>query len=382
MNRLGQALRSGIRVKYLIRLITTTGLVVLTGMPITTATAEPVPLLRESSPGGCPYVNRDTAPQRIEELRARLEERSKAIDKTKRMLPGMQAGTRDAWTRAERIMSDAPSNLITSFASDYAKTMSSIKGRIRAMQNSGTSKEKIELWLKAMKGLEDAGSFLNKAPASYKAGHQFGLDHQAEMSNLQQEIVRTNDLFVNSGLAEELGGEFAGKIGGPLGKLAFNAGVTSVDLIVATEEAFIEAAAAQRVQSAIDAMEWAYSRDESEMLRLEALLAENCKLPEEQMAESGSAAEPPPPPAIEEAPVSTASGSTVAGPDMGAAILVGGAAVAGAAALAVGLSGVAGTGADCGAAPTGFGSAWWSEYSTWCRCMGGTPVVSTTECVR
>lgn len=376
MHRLGQADRPGMRVSSLMRLISTAGIVVLIGIPISGAEAQSVPLLRQPSQG-CPYVDREAAPQQIEELQARLAERRKAIERTKRMLPGLEAGSREAWARADRIMSDAPSDLITSFASDYAKTTSNIKARIRALQSSGTSKEKIELWLKTMNGLEDAGSFLKKAPASYEAGYQFGLDHQAEMANLQKEFVRTNDLFVKSGLAEELGGEFAGTIGGPLGKLAFSAGVMSVDLIVATEEAFVEAGAAQRVQSAIDAMEWAYSRDESELLRLDALLAENCNQPKEQMAESGSAAEPPPPAVAEEAPV-----SSVAGPDMGTAILLGGAAAAGAAALAVGLSGIGSTGADCGAAPSGFGSAWWSEYSAWCTCMGGTPVVSTTQCVQ
>lgn len=379
MNRLGQAWGPGIGIKYLARTMSTSALVVLIGMPITSAVADTVPLLRAPSPG-CPYVDRDTAPARIEELRARLAERRKAINQSKNMLPGLRAGSRGAWARASEIMSDAPANLVGSFASDFLQTTASIKSRIRAMRNSGTSTEKIESWLRSMKGLEDAGSFLAKAPASFDAGYKFGLDHQAEMSSLQKEIIRTNELFVQSGLAEELGGEFAGTIGGPLGKLAFNAGVTSVNLIAATEEAFIEAGAAQRVQSAIDTMEWAYSRDEDELLRLDALLAENCNRPEEQMAESG---DPPPSPSnAEDAQDATAPVSTAAGPGTGAAIIIGGAAAAGAAALAVGLSGVAGTGEDCGSAPTGFGSAWWSEYSAWCTCMGGTPVVSTTQCVQ
>jgi hypothetical protein len=129
-------------------------------------------------------------------------------------------------------------------------------------------------------------------------------------------------------------------------------------------------------------MEWGYSRDYSEMVNLEALRAENCKPQKEQMAENNSPPEPPAPSVVEEPPVSTAPAGASAGADMGAAILVGGAAVAGAAALAVGLSGAASSGVDCGAAPQGFGSAWWSEYSAWCTCMGGTPVVSTTQCVQ
>lgn len=381
MNRLGQAGESGIGVKYLVRSVSTGALVVLIGMPITSATAEPVPLLREPSQG-CPYVDRDAAPARIEELKARLAERRKAIEKSKSMLPGLRAGSREAWARADQIMSDAPSNLIGSFASDYLKSTANIKSRIRAMRSSGASKEQIESWLKSMKRLEDAGSFLEKAPKSFNAGYKFGLGHQAELANLQNEIIRTNQLFVDSGLAEELGGEFADAIGGPLGKLAFNAGVISVDLVATTEEAFIEAGAAQRVQSAIDTMEWAYARDEGELLRLDALLAENCNQPKEQTAEAGNPTQPPPPSVVKQAPDTTASSSGAASPDMGSAILIGGAAAAGAAALAVGLSGVASTGADCGSAPTGFGSAWWSEYSAWCTCMGGTPVVSTTQCVQ
>jgi hypothetical protein len=279
-------------------------------------------------------------------------------------------------------MAEAPANLVTSFASDYMTTLTNLKNRIRAMRSSGASKEKVEFWLKSMKGMEDAGSFLKKAPASYEAGVKFGLEHQAEVGNLQKEIARTHEFLVNSGLAEEVGGNFAkefggplgklaydaGVTGGPLGKLAYDAGVTSINLIVTTEEAFIEADAARRVQSAIDAMEWGYSRDYSEMVNLEALRAENCKPQKDQMAENNSPPEPPAPSAVEHPPVSTAPAGTSAGADMGAA--------------AVGLSGAASSGADCGAAPTGFGSAWWSEYSAWCNCMGGTPVVSTTQCVQ
>ena len=380
MNVLGQSEGLLFHVRRVICLTLSAGLVVLVGLPPTLAAADPVPILRDATQS-CPYVDPDTAPARIEELKARLAERRKAIEQTKSMLPGLQEGSRDAWTKADRIMSEAPASLVTSFASDYMTTMSSLKNRIRALRNSGASKRKIELWLKSMKGLEDAGSFLKKAPASIDAGSEFALAHQVEMTNLRNEAARTYKLFVDSGLQEQFAGKFAKYIGGPLGKLAFDAGVISIDLIVTTEEAFLEAGAARRVQSAIDAMEWGYERDRDAMLRLDALLAENCgKQPKEQMAENDT---PPKSPAAvaEEAPAPAAPASAAAGVNMGPMILVGGAAVAGAAALAVGLSTVA-TGPDCGAAPTGFGNAWWSDYSSWCICMGGTPVVSTTQCVQ
>ena len=381
MNGLGQTEGLLFHVRRVICLTLTAGLVVLVGLPITQATAQTPQLLGTVSQS-CPYVNRDTAPARIEELKGRLAERRKAIEKTKSMLPGLQAGSRDAWAKADQIMSEAPTKLITSFANDYLKTTDEIKGSIEALRRSGVSKEKVDSWLETMEGHEKAGNFLDKAPTSFEAGTKFGLDHRAEMANLQQEFVKANDLFVKSGLAEELGGEFATAIGGPLGKLAFDAGLTSINLVVATEEAFIEADAARRVQSAIDAMEWGYSRDYSEMINLDALLADNCgKQPKEQMAKNDTLPESTPT-AAEEAPAPTAPASGGAGVDMGPMILVGGAAVAGAAALAVGLSTATGTGADCGSAPTGFGSAWWSDYSSWCVCMGGTPIVSTTQCVQ
>jgi hypothetical protein len=382
MNRLGQVVELLFHVRRVICLTLTAGLVVLVGLPPTLATADPVPILRGATKS-CPYVNRETAPARIEELNGRLAERRKAIEKTKSMLPGLQAGSRDAWAKADRIMSEAPASLMTSFASEYATTMTSIKNRIKALRSSGASKEKIEVWMKSMKGLEDAGSFLKKAPASFDAGTKFALEHQVEMTNLRNEAIRTYELFEESGLQEQFYGKFAKYVGGPLGKIAFDAGVISIDLMVSTEEAFIDAGAARRVQSAIDAMEWGYSRDYSEMYNLGKLLASNCgKQPKEQMAESNTLPEPPPT-VVEEAPAPTAPASAAAGVDMGPVIMIGG--VAAAAGLgAIALSGLAttGSGASCGAVPTGFGSAWWSEYSSWCTCMGGTPVVSTTQCVQ
>jgi len=384
MNSLDRTQGLVFHVRRFLCLTISAGLVVLSGLPITVATADPVPQLRGTAQaGGCPYVDRDAAPARIEELKGRLAERRKAIEKTRSMLPGLQEGSRDAWSRADRISSEAPASLLTSFASDYLTTISSIKNRIKALRNSGASKEKIELWLKSMKGLEDAGSFLKKAPASVEAGATFAQSHQVERTNLRNEFARTHDLLVDSGLAEQRGAEFAKKIGGPLGKLAFDAGVIAIDLMVTTEEAFVEADAARRVQSAIDTMEWGYSRDYSEMVNLDALLAENCTMPKEQVAESGTPPEPPPPAVVQEAPAPRAPASTPAAVDMGPVILVGGVAAA-AVVGAVALSGIgtADSGANCGSAPSGFGSAWWSEYSSWCVCMGGTPIVSTTQCVQ
>jgi hypothetical protein len=80
-------------------------------------------------------------------------------------------------------------------------------------------------------------------------------------------------------------------------------------------------------------------------------------------------------------PAAPASGGGGAG--MGSAVAIGGIAVA-AGLGAMALSGLAttDTGADCGSAPTGFGSAWWADYSSWCLCMNGTPVVSTNQCIQ
>jgi len=382
---LTQAAGPVFRSKHPINLISTAALVVLIGLPITTANAQTVPSLRSpGSANGCPYVDPNTAPGRIEELKARIEERNKAINKTKSMLPGLESGSKKAWSKADQIMSDAPANLVTGFASDYMTTMSSIKNRIKALRNSGASKEKVEMWLKSMKGLEDAGSFLKKAPASFNAGNKFAIEHQAEIGNFQKEVTRTHDFLVNSGLAEEVGGSFAKELGGPLGKLAFDAGVMSIDLMATTEEAFIEADAARRVQSSIDAMEWARDRDESEMFRLRDLMADNCKPSEEQHADSGASAEPPPPAVAKEAPAPSAPASTAPAVDMGPAILVGGAAAAaGLAAVALGGLSTSESGVDCGAAPQGFGGAWYTEYSSWCSCMGGTASTANgVECIR
>ena len=384
MNGSSQATGFKFHVRRVICTMLIAGLVVVTGMPVPEAMAQIVQPLRPVNQS-CPYVNPDTAPARIEELRGRLAERRKAIERTKAMLPGLQAGSREAWAKADRIMSEEPAKLMTSFAGDYLDKTKIMKDSIKKLRKaSGLSTEKlkkIDSWLKTMEDLEEAGSFLEKAPTSFQAGTKFGLEHQAEMSSLQNEIVKANNLFVDSGLAEELGGGFATAIGGPLGKLAFDAGLTTVNLIVTTEEAFIDADAARQVQSAVDAMEWAYGIDNSEMVNLTALLASNCgKKPEERVAESNRLPEPPPPSVVQEAPVTTAPASAVAGPNIGPILIIGGAAVAGAAALAVGLSGLAG--ADCGAPPQGFGSAWWVDYSDWCRCEGGTPIVSTTQCVQ
>ncbi len=92
--------------------------------------------------------------------------------------------------------------------------------------------------------------------------------------------------------------------------------------------------------------------------------------------------EPPAPAGAEEAAVANVPAGAAAGPHVGALILVGGAAVAGAAALAVGMS-TATSSVDCGPAPQGFGGVWFSQYADWCSCMGGTASTANgVECIR
>jgi hypothetical protein len=88
-------------------------------------------------------------------------------------------------------------------------------------------------------------------------------------------------------------------------------------------------------------------------------------------------AQPPAPAAGAEA----AGAGGGAGAGMGPAILVGGAAAAaGVAAIALGGLSTSDSGVDCGAAPQGFGGAWWSQYASWCECMGRVPDVNTISC--
>ena len=88
---------------------------------------------------------------------------------------------------------------------------------------------------------------------------------------------------------------------------------------------------------------------------------------------------------VEEAAVPDAPASAAAaGPNMGPAILIGGAAAA-AGLAGIALSGLSTTtGADCGPAPLGgSGNAWfYNEYAPWCECMGGTPIISTGTCAQ
>ena len=94
--------------------------------------------------------------------------------------------------------------------------------------------------------------------------------------------------------------------------------------------------------------------------------------------------EPPAPSAGEAAASSSAPASGGAGAGMGSAVAIGGIAVA-AGLGAVALSGLstADSGVDCGAAPQGFGGAWFAQYSEWCSCMGGTASTANgVECIR
>jgi hypothetical protein len=96
------------------------------------------------------------------------------------------------------------------------------------------------------------------------------------MDSLTAYVVRANKLFVDSGIAEQLGETLSEHAGGPLGAFTFKGALLSIDIGVLAARGKFSKDEYNRASKNLDVMKNQYQRSQNRVRELDRSMAKYC----------------------------------------------------------------------------------------------------------
>jgi hypothetical protein len=96
------------------------------------------------------------------------------------------------------------------------------------------------------------------------------------MDSLTAYVVRANKLFVDSGIAEQMGETLSERAGGPLGAFAFKGALLSIDIGVLAARGKLSKDEYNRASKNLDVMKNQYQRSQNRIKELDRNMAKYC----------------------------------------------------------------------------------------------------------
>ncbi|HXX22239.1 MAG TPA: hypothetical protein VEO19_03705 [Terriglobia bacterium] len=238
---------------------------------------------------GQPYVPPCTAATRLELTRLikGLPAQEEAIRRTESLLNESNAETQAALAEEQHVIVEGTLNAIKDAATDAVTESSALRAGLAAMKNAGMGPPaEIHRWLELMDQIKSSGEALESLSSAAEAGHKFGgvIKQLHAMLDL---LAKANQLFVDSGLAEEIGGEMASGFG-PVGTYSFKFANLLIDATYADGLASISSETAAEARDHLDVMKAEYREIQQKIAGLQA----RCEQAQAQSA-SGGAPQPP-----------------------------------------------------------------------------------------
>lgn len=292
------------------------------------------PGLAQGAAPGAPIFDCADAAARHARMARGLGVQDEAIRRTDAQIAALKEA-RAAGTKEARDQLVARSvDTVKSHADDELEALTKLTEKALSLPAGSALAGARGTWLRKALNLQEEISNLKKLAQAFQAGEVYGTQVQSQSHTVIEHLKQANELFVESGLAEEIGGSLA-KAGGPLGVAAFEASLFVLDYAVADLDSSFRQAEQQDLENALWTMRHAYGEVNLKM----ADLVNNCP------AQFGKATQPPPtvstsltPPLPEppapQTPEASASKKSGGNAGKAAVVVLGGAALAGAAVYA------------------------------------------------
>lgn len=184
---------------------------------------------------GAPYVDCSQAAAKYETLARGLDVQRAAIRRERARLDAFEqeraAGTKEA---REQLMTRTADTL-KSHAAEELKSLKDL--REKALKLSGTGVDPLQAaarlkWMQRVSALDTVVSGLSKVAGAAGSGYAYGKEIQGQSHTIAEHLIELDKLFVESGLAEEIGGDLA-KAGGPAGVALFEGSLFLLDNLIA-----------------------------------------------------------------------------------------------------------------------------------------------------
>ncbi len=233
-------------------------------------------LLRGPEPRGGPIVDCEAARAKRDRLAAGLGTSDEALRRTREQARAAKDAHGDAIAGLGKDAAKHAFDGIFSFSGDFLKHAGEIQAKAGA---AGAKLASHPQWTAAIADLhEEIEWFQNLrglGEETLPAGVEFGDHLRKRSAGMKERIARLDKLFVDSGLAQELGLTLS-KTGGPFGELAFRAASFGIDAAARAGEAAIEKESELDAQRSLETMEAQRRRVSGEIAELELDLAERC----------------------------------------------------------------------------------------------------------
>ena len=219
---------------------------------------------------GEPYVPPCNAATRLElaRLMKGLPVQEEAIRRTESLLIESNAETQAALAEEQHVIAEDTLNAIKDAATDAVTESSGLRARLTAMKNAGMSPAEIHRWLELMDQIQSSGEALEALSSAAEAGYKFG-GVIKQLHGMLDLLAKANQLFVDSGLAEEIGGEIASGFG-PAGTYSFEFANLLIDATYADGLARISSETAAEAREHLEVMKAEYREIQDKIAGLQA----------------------------------------------------------------------------------------------------------------
>lgn len=290
------------------------------------------PGLAQGSAPGAPIFDCTNAAARYERMGRGLDVQREFIRRQQALFDGLRA-QREAGSRAarEELMA-RNADLVRQQAAEQLEVWTMAKERALELPapSDPTTMAKRFSWLKKVSALQKKLSDLKNLQSAFGSGYRYATEVQSRSHSLPEHLKEVNNLFVESKLAETIGGELA-QAGGPVGIVLFEGSLQLLDQLVAAEGYWDRFLEEQWAADNLNAMKGALSDVEVKM----ANLKKDCPADfgedggNDASLEASLTAPPPESPAVESAEASANAGGKVALVAVGAGVAVAGGLYAG-----------------------------------------------------
>ena len=197
-----------------------------------------------------------------------------AIRRTEAQLEEAVRGVKEASAERRQVLLDAAVNEAKGYATQVLTSAAFLRSQVDLLKGLDVDQGKRDLLIHSLNTMVFEGEGLAKAA---QAGYRNSEEMRSKADNLSKEILpQTYKLLVDSGILEKAGEELSGKLGGPLGALAFRGAKLSIDFTVAIGKGRISESEREAARKNLETMRNQRERARKRISELDRDLADGC----------------------------------------------------------------------------------------------------------
>jgi len=208
-------------------------------------------------------------------LAAGLPVQQEAIKRTEAQLEAARKGVEAATAEKRQILLQGAIQEAQGYAKNVLTSAEALRSQIGLLKELDINKAERDILIRSLNTLIFEAEGLAQAG---QAGYESGEELKNKTDKVSKQLLTLADkLLMQSGLAEKVGEELAGKMWGPLGELGFRGAKLSIDFSAAMGQGMISETEREAAQKTLEIMSSQYREVEQRISEIDRDLAQVCK---------------------------------------------------------------------------------------------------------